>query len=69
MNIDDAIERSMQFSEIVECEFPGDYGDLVVWIADNLYVDATLSEENDNTIDVSDDNWRVRVTLEQSCTQ
>lgn len=63
MNIENAIARSISHTEIVKCEFIGEYSDLLAWLNDNTDGQNTISEENDGTIDVASDGWRVNVTL------
>lgn len=64
--IENAISRSISHTEIVPCEFEGEYSDLTVWLNDNITDEVTLSEENDGTVDVASDTWRVNVTLTQA---
>ena len=63
MNIEDAIARSISHTEIVKCEFVGEYNDLLAWLNDNTDGQQTISEELDGTIDVASDDWRVNVAL------
>lgn len=63
MSIENAIARSISHTEIVKCEFVGEYSDLLAWLNDNTDGQNTVSEENDGTIDVASDGWRVNVTL------
>jgi hypothetical protein len=63
MTIENAIARSISHTEIVKCEFVGEYSDLLAWLNDNTDGQNTVSEENDGTIDVASDDWRVNVTL------
>lgn len=61
--LENAIARSISHTEIVHCEFVGEYSDLKAWLNDNVSVEVTLSEENDGSIDVAGYDWRVNVTL------
>lgn len=63
MNLENAIARSCTHNEIVACEFVGTRKEMLAWLNDNTDGDNTISDENDGTIDVANDGWRVRVTL------
>ena len=63
MTIENAIARSCTHNEIAYCEFAGTEKELRAWPCDNTAGQQVISRENDGTIDVADDDWRVRVTL------
>lgn len=63
MTIESAIERSCTHNEIVECMFAGTEKNLREWLNDNTSGGQTISKENDGSIDVADDGWRIRVKL------
>jgi hypothetical protein len=67
MNVEQAVARSISHTEIVKCEFAGDYAQLLAFVSDTFANgnDAIFSEELDGTIDVADidGDWRINVTL------
>ena len=67
MNVENAVARSISHTEIVACDFDGDYGQLVAFVEENFANgnDAIFSEENDGTVDIADidGDWRIKVTL------
>ncbi len=65
MTLQTAIDRSVSHTEIVACEFAGDYDDLSAALAaEGISSDDYVAmAENDGTIDVAADDWRLRVTL------
>ena len=63
MKLENAIAQSCNHTEIVDCNFAGTETELRVWLNDNTAGGQTISRENDGSIDVADDAWRVRVTL------
>lgn len=66
MTIENAIARSCTYTEIAACEFAGTEKELRVWLNDNTAGGQTISRENDGTIDVADDAWRINVTLTEA---
>ena len=62
MKIENAIARSCTHNEIVACEFAGTEKELLAWLNDNTSGGQRISHENDGTIDIADESWRVRVT-------
>jgi hypothetical protein len=63
MTLENAIAGSCTHNQIVDCEFAGTEKELLVWLNDNTAGGQRISRENDGSIDVADDAWRVRVTL------
>ena len=67
VTVEQAISRSMSHLEIIQCEFIGEYSDLVGYIEDCCENgdDAIFSIENDGAVDIADieGDWRIRVTL------